>query len=218
MSTAHTRFGRMSLPPVRVDPETVTQGAQSQSHSPVGRRREPASGHTARMGHIVLVGLMGSGKTTVGARLAAALGMPLRDSDADIERDTGMTGRQHAARDGIDALHALETRHLLDSLEQPDASVISAAASTLDDPANRSALRDPRHLVVWLDASPAALAARLRQDDHRPAIGPDMAEVLERQAVQRSPTLREVADLTLDATKPPEELVASIRTHADAVG
>ena len=79
------------------------------------------------------------------------------------------------------------------------------------------ALRDPRHLVVWLHASPAALAARLRPDDHRPAIGPDMAEVLERQAVQRTPALREVADLTLDATRPPNELVEAIRTHADPV-
>src|SRR5215204_2035260 len=105
------------------------------------------------MGHIVLVGLMGSGKTTVGAGLAAALGVPHRDSDAEIERDTGLTGRQHAARDGIDALHALEARHLIEALTQPGTTVISPAASILDDPASRSALRDPRHLVVWLDAS-----------------------------------------------------------------
>jgi shikimate kinase len=169
------------------------------------------------MGHIVLVGLMGSGKTTVGAALAAALGVVHRDSDADIERDTGMTGRQHAARDGIDVLHALESRHLLDALGRPDDSVISTAASILDDPACRQALRDPAHLVVWLDASPAALAARLRPDDHRPAIGSDMAKVLERQAIQRTHVLREVADLTLDATRPPTELVEAIRTHVDAV-
>jgi len=169
------------------------------------------------MGHIVLVGLMGSGKTTVGAGLAAALGVPHRDSDAEIERDTGLTGRQHAARDGIDALHALEARHLIEALTQPGTTVISPAASILDDPASRSALRDPRHLVVWLDASPAALAARLKPDDHRPAIGPDLREVLERQAVDRTPALREVADLTLDATKPPAELVEVIRTQADAV-
>ena len=89
------------------------------------------------MGHIVLVGLMGSGKTTVGAALAAALGVPLRDSDADIERDTGLTGRDIAARDGIDALHALEARQLLDALDEPGTTVITAAASTLDDPACR---------------------------------------------------------------------------------
>lgn len=169
------------------------------------------------MGHIVLVGLMGSGKTTVGAALAAALGVPHRDSDTDIEHETGMTGRQHAARDGIDALHALEARHLLEALERPGASVISTAASTLDDLTCRAALLDPRHLVVWLDASPAALATRLQPDDHRPAIGPDMAEVLERQAVQRAPSLREVADLRLDATRPVADLVEAIRTHRDAV-
>ncbi len=174
--------------------------------------------HTPRMGHIVLVGLMGSGKTTVGAALAAALGLAHRDSDIDIERETGMTGREHAARDGIDALHALEAGHLLDALAQPGTSVISAAASILDDPDSRVALRDPSHLVVWLDASPAALAARMKRGDHRPDLGSDMADVLERQAVERTPALREVADLTLDATKPPAELVAAIRTHADAVG
>lgn len=169
------------------------------------------------MGHIVLVGLMGSGKTTVGAALAAALGVPHRDSDTDIERETGMTGRQHAARDGIDALHALEARHLMEALGQSGTSVISAAASIVDDADCRQALRHPAHLVVWLDASPAALAARLKPDDHRPAIGPDMADVLERQAIQRPPGLREVADLTLNATRPPGELVEAIRTHADAV-
>ena len=169
------------------------------------------------MGHIVLVGLMGSGKTTVGAALAAALRVPHRDSDTDIERDTGMTGRQHAARDGIGALHALESRHLLDALGRRDDSVISTAASVLDVADCRQALLDPAHLVVWLDASPSALATRLRPDDHRPAIGPDMAEVLERQAIQRTPALREVADLTLDATRSPTELVEAIRTHADAV-
>jgi shikimate kinase len=169
------------------------------------------------MGHIVLVGLMGSGKTTVGAALATALGVPLRDSDTDIERETGMTGRQHAARDGIGALHALEARHLLDALGRTGASVVSTAASIVDDPTCRQALRDPAHLVVWLDASPAALTARLQPDDHRPAIGPDMAEVLERQAVHRTPFLGQVADLRLDATRPVADLVEAIRTSADAV-
>jgi shikimate kinase len=169
------------------------------------------------MGHVVLVGLMGSGKTTVGAALAASLGAPHRDSDTDIERDTGLRARDLAARDGIEALHAVEARHLLESLEEPRTTVISAAASTLDDPACRSALRDRRHLVVWLRADPDALAKRLRPGDHRPDFGPDLAEVLGRQAIQRTAALREVADLTLDATLSPAALVEAIRTHAGAV-
>ena len=175
------------------------------------------------MGHIVLVGLMGSGKTTVGATLAAALGVPHRDSDADIERQYDLTGREIAARDGIDALHAVDARHLREALDQPGTSVISAAASTLDDAGCRAAMRDPRHLVVWLDASPAALAARLRpddprHDDHRPDLGDDLAKVLQGQAGKRKDALRDVADLTLDATEQPAALVEEIRAHAGTVG
>ena len=170
------------------------------------------------MGHIVLVGLMGSGKTTVGAALAATLGVPHRDSDADMEREIGMTGRELTARDGIDALHAVATRHLRRALEEPGTTVISAAASTIDDADCRAALRDPRHIVVWLQASPAALAARQRPDDHRPDLGDDLTDVLQGQAERRSDALREVADLTLDATEPPAALVKTIRAHARTVG
>ena len=169
------------------------------------------------MGHIVLVGLMGSGKTTVGILLAEALGVLHLDSDRDIQRETGLRGRDLAARDGIDALHALEARHLLGALAQPGTTVISAAASTLDDPASRTELRSPRHLIVWLRASPAVIAARLRPDDHRPGFGPDLTEVITQQATRRMAALEEVADLTLDATQPPDVLIDKIRTHADAV-
>jgi shikimate kinase len=169
------------------------------------------------MGHVVLVGLMGSGKTTVGAALAAALGVPQRDSDADIERDTGLLGRDLAARDGIEALHALEARHLLDALQEPGTTVICTAASIIDDPECRSALRDGSHLVVWLHASPDALAARLSHVDHRPGFGPDLTDVIKQQAIRRTPAFREVAELTLDATEPPEALVTAIIAHTDAV-
>jgi shikimate kinase len=169
------------------------------------------------MGHIVLVGLMGSGKTTVGVPLAAALGVPRRDSDTDIERATGLRGRDLAQRDGIEALHALEAQHLLDALQEPGTTVICTAASIIDVPACRSALLDPRHLVVWLDASPEALGARLRPDDHRPGFGPDLVDVIRQQAIQRTAGFREVADLTLDATEPPDALVAAILAQADAV-
>lgn len=180
-------------------------------------RGVPALTHTSPMGHVVLVGLMGSGKSTVGALLAAGLGVDLRDSDADIEGDTGRTGRDIAARDGIDALHALETRHLLDALEEPGTTVICAAASTLDDALCRAALRAPRHLVVWLRADPAVLAARQLPGDHRPDLGSDLAEVIRQQADRRTPALRAVADLALDATQAPDASVAAILAHTDPV-
>jgi shikimate kinase len=169
------------------------------------------------MGHVVLVGLMGSGKTTVGAELAATLGVAHRDSDLDIQRETGLRGRDIAARDGIGGLHALEARHLLEALSEPGTTVISAAASTLDDPACQASLRDPAHFVVWLRADPAALAARLTHDDHRPDLGEQLEGVLARQATQRNQALRDVADLTLDATQPPATLVATILARLHAV-
>lgn len=169
------------------------------------------------MGHVVLVGLMGSGKTTVGAALAAALGVPHRDSDLDIQHETGLRGRDIAARDGIDALHAMEARHLLGALSQPGMTVVSAAASSLDDPACRASLGAKAHLVVWLRADPASLAARLHHDDHRPDLGPDLDDVITGQATQRDAALHEVADLTLDATQPPATLVATIVTHLHPV-
>ena len=156
-------------------------------------------------GHLVIVGLMGSGKTTVGAALAAALGRPHRDSDADLLAATGRTARELAVDIGVVPLHELELRHLLDALAEPAPVVISAAASTIDEPACRAALADPAVTVVWLQVGPAAAAARQAPDDHRP-----LPEALEVQARRRDPLFGEVADLTVDARRPVAEIVAAV--------
>jgi shikimate kinase len=95
-------------------------------------------GKDGRPRHVVVVGLMGSGKTVVGRRLAASLGRPWRDSDREIEAATGLTVRQLRDRDGVDAMHALEARHLLEA-RAAEPSVINAAASTIDVPGCRAA-------------------------------------------------------------------------------
>jgi shikimate kinase len=156
-------------------------------------------------GHVVIVGLMGSGKTTVGAALAAALGRPHRDSDADLLAATGRTARELADDVGIVALHDLELRHLLDALGEPDPVVISAAASTIDEPAGRAALDDPGITVVWLRVDPAAAAARQAADDHRP-----LPEALEVQARRRDPLFTALADVVVDARRPIDEIVAAV--------
>src|SRR5437868_9719650 len=89
--------------------------------------------------HVVLLGLMGSGKTTIGRALAAHLGWSVSDSDEYIQRATGQTARQLLAAAGVDALHRLEAQHLLDALATAGPAVVCAAASVVDDEACRRA-------------------------------------------------------------------------------
>ena len=155
-----------------------------------------APGHPLR--HVVLVGLMGAGKTTVGRRLAARLGWPWHDSDADIEAATGMTVRELRDRDGVDAMHDLEAAQLLQALAEPGKSVVSAAASVVDAERCRAALTSPGVAVVWLRGSPAVLAARFPTGDHRPAYGASPEAFLAHQATWREAHFRSLDPMVID--------------------
>jgi shikimate kinase len=147
--------------------------------------------------HVILLGLMGAGKTTVGAALAARLGVPLRDSDADLLAATGQTARELHDSRGVDALHALESEHLLRSMATPDGAVICAAAAVADDPVCVAELTATHDLVVWLGVPPNVLAARFALEPHRPAYGPDTAAFLTAQAARREPIYLALADLVV---------------------
>jgi shikimate kinase len=156
--------------------------------------------------HVVVTGLMGSGKTTVGRRLATALGWPHRDSDLDLQAAPGRSAREVAAREGIEALHAEELRHLVDALAADQPSVISAAASTIDEPAGRAALADPSIAVVFLRVAPEVAATRMTKGDHRPR-----PEDLAVQAARREPWFRDVASFEFDTgTMRPNAIVRAI--------
>jgi shikimate kinase len=160
---------------------------------------------------VVLVGLMGSGKTTVGRLLADRLRWPLVDNDVELEARTGATAAEIEARDGRVGLHALEAQILLDALESPTASVIVAAASVVDDERCVERLRSPAADVVWLRGSTAALAARAAGSAHRPLDG-GVEEQLSEQAERRGPRFTELAKqvVEVDVATPDEiaELVA----------
>ena len=139
------------------------------------------------MTHVVLVGLMASGKTTVGRALAQALGLPFSDSDTQIEKERGLTVRQLDAELGTDEMHRLEKEHLLGALAQDEPSVIAAAASTIDEPEARAALQAPGVQVIWLRASTPVLARRFVRRRHRPLFGRRPESLLAEQAERRAP-------------------------------
>jgi shikimate kinase len=151
--------------------------------------------------HVVLVGLMASGKTTVGTALAARMGRPFVDNDSQLAARTGRTAREIADAEGAGRLHVLEAEALVDALASPVPAVAAAAAGAVLEPVAVAALQSDA--VVYLRASPAVLEARLTRgtapDDHRPFVADDPRRVLEAQFAERDDAYRALATLTVDA-------------------
>jgi shikimate kinase len=161
--------------------------------------------------HLVLVGMMGAGKTTVGRAVAGALHRPFFDSDALVEARTGRTVREIWREDGEAAYRPLETDALLDALASPDPAVIAAAGGVVLAQANRRALETDGVWVVWLRGDPALLAERAVRDDHRPLLDGDPEGNMRRLLAQREPLYAEVADQVVDvAGRSVDELVREI--------
>jgi shikimate kinase len=146
---------------------------------------------------LVLVGMMGAGKTTVGRELAARLGWRFCDSDEMIEAATGSTVAQIFAERGEDAFRSEESRVLAEALAGGGRAVVSAAGGAVLDPANRELLATADG-VVWLRAAPATLAARVGSGAGRPLLEDDPAAVLARLDAVRRPYYGEVADVVVD--------------------
>lgn len=146
------------------------------------------------MSHIVLVGMMGVGKSTVGRVLAAALDRPLFDSDEMIEDRTGRTVRDIWLTDGEPAFRALETEVLLEALDADEPSVIAAAGGVVLSETNRSILQSADAEVVWLRAGIEVLVERTRSGGHRPLLDEDPEATLRRMYDDRAPLYQEVAD------------------------
>jgi shikimate kinase len=156
--------------------------------------------------HLALIGLMGSGKTTVGTRVARALGRPFVDSDDLLQARTGHTARELFEANGETAMHTAERDALMQAFAAPEANVIGAAASAVLTMADE--LR--RHYVVWLCADPHVLAERVQQQKHRPFVDHD-PDVLVRQHEERKALYASVASLTIDTTRgDPDDEAAEI--------
>lgn len=160
---------------------------------------------------IVLVGMMGAGKTTVGRLLAGRLGWPYWDSDLQVERATGHTVAELFAAGGEPAFRSLETDALRQALAAQSDEVVSVAGGAVLDPANRELLRRSG-TVVWLRADPATLAARVGDGTgHRPLLDGDPAGALRRLDAVRRPLYAEVADVVVDVDRlTPDEVAERV--------
>ncbi|GII04665.1 shikimate kinase [Planobispora takensis] len=145
---------------------------------------------------IVVIGLMGAGKTSVSRLLGKALDRPVRDSDEWLEERYGVTAAEISETEGVTVLHEREALHLRESLAERPAPVIAAAASVLDDPECRAAMKQA--LVVWLDASPAFVAEKIAAKPHRPRFGKEPLDLAIELRERRAAAFAEVADLRFE--------------------
>jgi shikimate kinase len=159
--------------------------------------------------HVVLVGLMGTGKTTVGRILADRLGRPLCDSDAMVEARTGRTVRQIWETDGEPAYRIEETAVLREALASATPNVIAAAGGVVLREENRRALQGADAAVVWLRGDPEVLVARAVTGEHRPLLDRDPRARLREMAEVREALYREVADIEVDVSTQPADAVAA---------
>lgn len=167
---------------------------------------------------VVLVGMMGAGKTAVGAALAAMLGWKNVDTDELVEKSEGKSVQEIFASRGEQTFRALEERAISSLAGWSEPLVVSVGGGAVLSAANREALRR-LGAVVWLRALPATLATRVGAGEGRPVLGAGATlERLVELCEQRRPYYEEVADLVIDSDELSPEQVASAIAHELRLG
>ena len=150
---------------------------------------------------IALVGLPGSGKSTVGRQLARRLQLRFYDSDRVIEERIGCSIKDFFAREGEEIFRGIE-ESVIDDLTQSGNLVNSTGGGAVLRAANRQSLRS-RCQVVYLKSAPEELARRLKHDTNRPLLQVDdpLKRLRELFAI-RDPLYRETAHFTIETGRP----------------
>jgi len=160
-------------------------------------RRRNAGPPSAAGKSVVLIGLMGSGKSTIGRRLAQRLGIGYIDADAEIEEAAGCSIEDIFTFHGEEAFRDGERRVIKRLLDGP-AHVLAAGGGAFMDERTRATMAD-RATTVWLRADIEVLVRRVRRTDSRPLLrGGDPHEILAKLKEEREPFYAQ-ADLTVDS-------------------
>jgi shikimate kinase len=166
---------------------------------------------------IVLVGMMGAGKSSIGRRLASRLGISFVDADSEIEKAAGMTIPEIFAAHGEPYFRSGEARVIARLLEGGP-QVLATGGGAFMNVDTRAAIR-AKGISVWLRASLDVLNRRVRRRNDRPLLqDADPAEMLKRLIDERYPVYAE-ADITVESREVPhetivDEIVAGLRAHA----
>jgi shikimate kinase len=166
---------------------------------------------------VVLVGLMGAGKTSIGRRLAARLGLPFRDADHEIETAAGCTIPEFFERHGEAEFRKGEHKVIARLLTEEPVHVLATGGGAYMDPATRRLIRD-HGISIWLRAGLDLLVERTGRRNNRPLLRKgNPRETLARLMEQRYPVYAE-ADITVDSDEAPPEAAAArvleaLRTH-----
>ena len=146
---------------------------------------------------VVLVGMMGAGKTAVGKALAARLGVPFLDSDAEIEQAAAMSIAEIFARDGEVFFRARETQ-VIDRLLDGQSGILSTGGGAFLSEKNRNLISD-KGISVWLKADLSLLWNRVKHKNTRPLLHTsDPYETLRALYEARVP-IYSMADLSVEA-------------------
>jgi shikimate kinase len=183
-----------------------------------------------KLDNIILVGLMGAGKTTVGRLLARRMGKRFVDSDHEIEARTGVTIPVIFEIEGEAGFRKREAM-VIEELSREGGLVLATGGGAVLSAENRAALQ-AGGFVVYLCAQPELLYARTRNDRNRPLLQVnDPLGRLRQLFVQRDPLYREVADMIIDGSshsasaavqlllrtlQPARDLAAECQVDADA--
>jgi shikimate kinase len=186
---------------------------------------QPAASPAASLGlalgrrSIVLVGMMGAGKSSVGRRLAARLGIPFVDADIEIEKAAGMTIPEIFATHGEPYFRAGETRVIARLLESGP-QVLATGGGAFMNTDTRATIR-LKGISVWLRATLEVLSRRIKRRNDRPLLtNADPVETLRRLMDERYPVYAE-ADLTVESRDVPheaivEEIIEGLRARLPA--
>ena len=153
---------------------------------------------------IILIGMMGCGKTTVGKELSRLTGIPMLDMDSIIEEQIGKSIPEIFRESGERHFRALETALLRYIESSPPFStssyIISTGGGVVCTPINRSILRR-LGFVVWLDASAEVIAERTSRANNRPLLQTeDRLQIISSLAAKRRPMYQETAHLCIETS------------------